>query len=114
MLPLLLGLGIAAVALLAVRKQQENAPRGGGYPSGYELHGYNETLKMTDAPHPFASLAEAKAYGDKLLARGGFKVAIRYVPPGYVPNDPRSEAATTLQFAQPANYNPWREKKSPR
>jgi len=113
MLPLLLlGAGVAAVAFIATRRPSGVEPPPSTYPSGFEVHGYSEKLTMLDAPHPFQSLDAAKTYAEKLVARG-FKVAIRYVPPGYVPGDTRSEAATSIHFAQPSDYNPWRAK-SPR
>jgi hypothetical protein len=84
----------------------------GGYPSGYEVHAYEPRRGQLDMPSPFVSLEEARAYVEPLIQRG-FKVAIRYVPPGYAPGDPRSVSAP-IQFAQPADYNPWSSSKSPR
>lgn len=80
------------------------------YPSGYEVQGYHPTLKSLEA-RTFALLEEARAFAVSLVERG-FRVAVRYVPPGHVPGDARSPQAT-LQFAQPADYNPW-EPKAPR
>ena len=81
------------------------------YPSGFEAHAYHPTLTSLDSPSPFKTLGEARAFADKMIPRG-YQVAIRYVPPGYVPNDPRSEASTAIVFAQPPDYNPWRPKSS--
>lgn len=114
MLPLIfLAAGIgAALAFAGRRDERAPAATTSSYPSGYELHAYKTSRgEVTETTLP--SLDEARARAEALIAQGFDKVAVRYVPAGYVPGDSRAQEKPSVHFAHPSDYNPW-QPKSPR